>query len=184
VQSGQFPHPRIVNPDVPASLEAICLKAMSRNPKDRYSTAKALLADLKAWMADEPGVAWTEPLSIRARRWVRGHQVAVGIAATALLILAMVSPVMTLQRRSSSELRKLRKRKPSVRRSKPKPNGRKPSPPGKKLKRHWLVPTTSWPRRDGTTIVWRTHASYCKKCLYSIGISNGTWRVANSRARM
>jgi serine/threonine protein kinase len=97
VQSGQFPHPRSVNPDVPAGLEAICLKAMSRNPKDRYPSAKALLADLKAWMADEPVAAWTEPLSIHARRWVRGHQVVVGITATALLILATVSPVMTLQ---------------------------------------------------------------------------------------
>jgi eukaryotic-like serine/threonine-protein kinase len=99
VQSGQFPLPRSVNPDGPAGLEAICLKAMSRNPKDRYPTAKALLADLKAWLADEPVAVWTEPLSIRARRWVRGHQVLVGIAATALLILATVSPVMTLQQR-------------------------------------------------------------------------------------
>jgi hypothetical protein len=97
VQNGQFPHPRSVNPDVPAGLEAICLKAMSRNPKDRYPTAQTLVADLNAWMADEPVAAWTEPLSIRTRRWVRGHQVVVGIAATALLILTMVSPVMTLQ---------------------------------------------------------------------------------------
>jgi len=111
VQTGQFPHPRSVTPDVPAGLEAICLKAMSRNPKDRYPSAKALLADLKALLADlkalladlkalladEPVAAWMEPLRIRARRWVRGHKVAVGIAATALLILATVSPVMTLQ---------------------------------------------------------------------------------------
>jgi serine/threonine protein kinase len=97
VQNGQFPHPRSVNPDVPAGLEAICLKAMSRNPQDRYPSARALVTHLEAWMADEPVTAWTEPLSIRVLRWVRGHQVVVGIAATALLILTMVSPVMTLQ---------------------------------------------------------------------------------------
>jgi WD40 repeat protein/serine/threonine protein kinase len=96
-QKGQFPRPRSVNPDVPAGLEAICLKAMSRNPQDRYPSARALVSDLEAWMADEPVTAWVEPLSVRARRWVRGHQVTVGIAVTALLILATVSPIMTLQ---------------------------------------------------------------------------------------
>ena len=60
-------------------------------PQRHWST------DLEAWMADEPVTAWAEPLSVRARRWVRGHQVTVGLAATALLILATVSPVMTLQ---------------------------------------------------------------------------------------
>ena len=110
VQWGLFPHPRSVNPDVPAGLEAICLKAMARNPQDRYPSAKALVTDLEAWMADEPVTAWAEPLSVRARRWVRGHQVTVGLAATALLILATVSPVMTLQERQNakdqSELRR------------------------------------------------------------------------------
>jgi len=97
VRKGQFPRPRSVNPDVPAGLEAICLKAMSRNPQDRYPSARALVTDLEAWMADEPVTAWEEPLSVRTRRWVRGHQVTVGIAVTALLILATVSPIMTLQ---------------------------------------------------------------------------------------
>jgi len=97
VQKGQFPRPLSVNPDVPAGLEAICLKAMSRNPQDRYPSARALVTDLEAWMADEPVTAWAEPVSVRARRWVRGHQVTVGIAATALVILATVSPIMTVQ---------------------------------------------------------------------------------------
>lgn len=38
VQIGEFPSPRDKNKQVPKSLEAICLKAMSRRPTKRYSS--------------------------------------------------------------------------------------------------------------------------------------------------
>jgi serine/threonine-protein kinase len=38
--------PRMLNPDVPAPLEAICLKAMAKNPDNRYQTAAELHDDL------------------------------------------------------------------------------------------------------------------------------------------
>ena len=37
------------NPDVPAELERICLKAMSRNPDDRYPNILAMARELRAW---------------------------------------------------------------------------------------------------------------------------------------
>ncbi len=40
VQAGDFPRPRQVNPDVPAPLEAICLKAMALRPGDRYASPR------------------------------------------------------------------------------------------------------------------------------------------------
>ncbi len=39
--------PRELNPDIPPKLEAIILKAMAPNPDQRYSSAEAMLADLK-----------------------------------------------------------------------------------------------------------------------------------------
>jgi eukaryotic-like serine/threonine-protein kinase len=39
--------PRLLNPDVPASLEAVCLKAMAKRPEDRYQTALELRQDLE-----------------------------------------------------------------------------------------------------------------------------------------
>jgi hypothetical protein len=39
--------PRLLNPDVPASLEAVCLKAMAKQPDNRYQTAAELRADLE-----------------------------------------------------------------------------------------------------------------------------------------
>lgn len=41
--------PSLYNPDIPPELEAIVLKALERNPEQRYQTAAALLRDLQRW---------------------------------------------------------------------------------------------------------------------------------------
>ena len=81
VQWGDFAPPRQVKPDVPRPLDAICLKAMALKPEDRYSTPRALADDIERWLADEPVTAWREPVSIRARRWMRRHRTTVAAAA-------------------------------------------------------------------------------------------------------
>lgn len=57
VRLGTFPNPRDVNAEVPSALQAICLKAMSLNPTDRYQTARELADDVERWLANEPLVA-------------------------------------------------------------------------------------------------------------------------------
>ncbi len=39
--------PRLINPDIPVGLEQITMKAMQKNPKDRYQSAVELLNDLE-----------------------------------------------------------------------------------------------------------------------------------------
>src|SRR5262249_43828320 len=51
---GAFPSPRQVRREVAPALEAICLKAMAREPEDRYPSVGALADALERWMADEP----------------------------------------------------------------------------------------------------------------------------------
>ncbi|MBA4063224.1 MAG: hypothetical protein C0501_05835 [Isosphaera sp.] len=51
---GGIPRPRDVRPDVPPALDAICAKAMAFRPGDRYPSAAALAADLRAYLAGRP----------------------------------------------------------------------------------------------------------------------------------
>ena len=44
-----IPSPSATNPDVDAGLDRIVLKALSRNPGDRYKDARELLGGLEAW---------------------------------------------------------------------------------------------------------------------------------------
>lgn len=99
VQAGDFPLPRQVKSDVDPALEAICLKAMALNPKDRYLTPAALIDDLKNWLADEPVAAYPDPWTVKARRWIGKHRTLVtGFAAAfgvGLISLAMATVLLT-----------------------------------------------------------------------------------------
>jgi hypothetical protein len=49
----RFPPPRQVWPDVPPALEAICLKAMSKEPGERYASAVELGREVQGWQDRE-----------------------------------------------------------------------------------------------------------------------------------
>src|SRR5262245_25498989 len=86
---GQFPRPREVASEVPATLEAVCLKAMARQAGDRYASAKDLAEDIEHWLADEPVAAYAEPLRLRLARWRRRHPALV--TGTAALVFTAVA---------------------------------------------------------------------------------------------
>jgi serine/threonine protein kinase/formylglycine-generating enzyme required for sulfatase activity len=86
VQRGEFPAPRRLDPTIDRALEAVCLKAMAREPGERYPTARALAEDVERWMAGEPVTAWREPWTTRARRWVGRHRTGVTAAVAAAFV--------------------------------------------------------------------------------------------------
>jgi serine/threonine-protein kinase len=90
VERGEFAPPRQVNRQVPRALEAVCLKAMARDPQRRYTSPRALAGDLEHWLADEPVSAYREPLGGRARRYMKRYR-AVVLGAVAVLGVAAVS---------------------------------------------------------------------------------------------
>lgn len=49
--------PRRIVPDVPGDLQNICMKALEKNPADRYASARDMAADLERFLAGEPVVA-------------------------------------------------------------------------------------------------------------------------------
>lgn len=63
--------PRRLRPDLPADLEAVCLKCLERDPVRRYPSAEALLADLGRYLDGRPTLARPIPLWARLGRWAR-----------------------------------------------------------------------------------------------------------------
>jgi serine/threonine protein kinase/WD40 repeat protein len=87
------PAPRQIDPRVPRDLETIVLKAMAREPGDRYATAGALAEDLRSFLADRPIRARRTPLTERVWRWCRRNPAVAGLAASVLVLLVAVSVV-------------------------------------------------------------------------------------------
>jgi serine/threonine protein kinase len=82
--------PRALVPATPRALEAICLRGLAKKPVDRYASAAELGQDVQRYLADEPVLAYREPLPARLRRWMRRHRTLVtGLAA--LLLTAVVA---------------------------------------------------------------------------------------------
>ncbi|HEV3120879.1 MAG TPA: serine/threonine-protein kinase [Isosphaeraceae bacterium] len=98
--------PRQHNPQAPAALEAVCLKALAKRPEGRYSTASELARDVQRWLADEPVSAYPEPMSKRAGRWARRHKPLVASAAVLLatsVVALSVSTVLINRERARAE---------------------------------------------------------------------------------
>lgn len=54
------PAPSLINPEVPQALDAVILKALAKDPKDRYQTGSQLAADLRQAIVSVPEPGETE----------------------------------------------------------------------------------------------------------------------------
>ena len=105
VQAGDFPAPRLVEPAVPAALEAVCLKAMALRQADRYASARELAEEIEHWLADVPVNAWPEPFTVKARRWLVLHRTLVtGVAAAACVGLVSLLLATVLLTEANTQL--------------------------------------------------------------------------------
>lgn len=58
---------------IPPELEAICLKALQKDPKDRYSSVSALIQDLSAYRTGQPISVYRATAVVRLMRWRTRH---------------------------------------------------------------------------------------------------------------
>jgi WD40 repeat protein/tRNA A-37 threonylcarbamoyl transferase component Bud32 len=93
VREAEPARPRQVRAGVPRALEAVCLRALAREPARRYGSAGELAREVQRWLADEPVAAYREPAVARLGRWARRHQPLVA-GLTALLLTAVVSVML------------------------------------------------------------------------------------------
>jgi WD40 repeat protein len=78
--------PRALDPRIPRDLETLVLKAIAKDPKDRYPSADALSEDLRRFLANEPIRARRVGPVERAWIWARRRP-----AAAALFLVSAVA---------------------------------------------------------------------------------------------
>jgi eukaryotic-like serine/threonine-protein kinase len=103
--------PRLHEPSIPAELETIVLKALRKEPADRYETAQELADDLQRFLDGRPILARMPTVAERLRGWSRRHPAIGGSGAVALVLLSAASLVGSAlvgreQRKTLAEQRK------------------------------------------------------------------------------
>jgi hypothetical protein len=93
--------PRAVEAAVPVELETILLKAVAKNPAERYASAQEFAADLHRYLEDKPILARRPSVIDRARKWGRRHPPVV--IAAGLLLVAGIAGLIVNNRMISAE---------------------------------------------------------------------------------
>jgi len=89
--------PRRLNKAIPAELETIVLKAIAKNPEERYATAQELADDLGRYLEDRPIKAKRPTLRQRTVKWARRHKsVALAALVSAAVFLVVAAMGSTL----------------------------------------------------------------------------------------
>jgi len=105
--AGAVQPPSRVKRGVSRAIESICLKAMARDPVDRYETPLELAHDVEHYLADLPVTAYREPVLRRLARWSRRHRTVAQLAAAALVLLLLTAgtAAVLLKRMAGEEYR-------------------------------------------------------------------------------
>ncbi len=100
IKAVEPPRPRAIDPRIPRDLETIVLKAIEKDPGDRYATAEAMAADLRRFLEDQPILARRVGVHERYARWARRNPViaTLGAALTVVLIAATIASVLAVGR--------------------------------------------------------------------------------------
>lgn len=91
---------RQINEKIPIDLETITLKAMSKEPEGRYSSAQELADDLRRWLSDHPIRAKPASTYSKLIRWCRRNKkiaVLVGVISGLLVVISVISSLWAMR---------------------------------------------------------------------------------------
>ena len=100
--------PRSIQPNIPADLQTITLKACAYDPKDRYQHAREFEEDLRRFLEDRPIFAKRSTRTEMLMRWARRNPAIATLAAATLSLLILIAGLMGIwnrqQQRSIREI--------------------------------------------------------------------------------
>ena len=84
-------------------LDAICLKALRKEPGARYASAEALAEDVRRYLSGQPVQARRGSVGYRAGKYVQRHRWGVAVAALFVLLLAGYALTVTMHAKQIRE---------------------------------------------------------------------------------
>lgn len=87
--------PRSIDPAIPRDLEVICLKAIAKDRRERYGSAREMAEDLRRFLRGEPIRACPAGPGRRLLYWARRRPAAAALSATALVAMLAVAAAVT-----------------------------------------------------------------------------------------
>jgi Leucine-rich repeat (LRR) protein/tetratricopeptide (TPR) repeat protein len=88
--------PRRINDRIPRDLDTICLKALSKEPEKRYTSAGDMATDLRRWLNGEPVLARPVSSTERFARWCKRNPRVAGLSAVVFLMAVGIAIVSTV----------------------------------------------------------------------------------------
>jgi serine/threonine protein kinase/Flp pilus assembly protein TadD len=82
---------RVLDASIPWDLETIVLKAVAKEPMERYATARDLAEDLRRLLEDRPIQARRPAFGARLGKWTKRHRALVRIAGAALVLITSLA---------------------------------------------------------------------------------------------
>jgi serine/threonine protein kinase len=91
ISSGNITPPSKLAPEIKPDLEMVLMKALRKEPEERYISANALADDLRAYLEQRPVTSCSGDVWYRTRKSLRRHWVS---AATSALIVTSLSTAL------------------------------------------------------------------------------------------
>ncbi len=91
--------PREIDPALPRDLAIICMKALERNPKDRYATVADFADDIERWMDGRLIKARPASALEITGRWTRRHPLSASLTGALLGVMLVGTALLAISHR-------------------------------------------------------------------------------------